>query len=395
MNNIYIDKQKGIILPVVLIFFSFLMLLGVTFVTVSGFQVSQSMNQVDRSQAYYLAKSGAETISEYINIKAEEETDLDTFFKTIETTNFKDVEFKNVSNTFSDIRLVLNIKVEVYEKDQKDYIKINALAEVRESNAKVELLLEVISQKTGVLGDGVAVIVVENELTANNIDIKNEFIDKQDKEDYPSPFFPSGIIIDIADYSDQTFSVFNEIRTIGENVYYNKIEIDSQNDNKKGVLNINADGSTYKNTRIIRVNELVINGEINITSENDSKVIIYVEDSLVFGQNKRVEVNVDGNPDDLMILYAGNDEITVKNIMDYNGLLYAPNSSLNLKNKADIKGSVVVNSLSAVGSNASIDGQNVSFEIFSEFLNGQNMGNGGGFKIMYADNPWNMGDADE
>jgi len=69
----YLQNQKGAIIPLVLMVFMVLMLLGVTAISISSADNSNSIYQEYKTQAYYLAKSGADTMASYLIEKSHHE----------------------------------------------------------------------------------------------------------------------------------------------------------------------------------------------------------------------------------------------------------------------------------------------------------------------------------
>jgi hypothetical protein len=62
----YLQNQNGAIIPLVLIVFMVLMVLGVSAISISNADQRHSIYQDHKTQAYYLAKSGADTMASYL-----------------------------------------------------------------------------------------------------------------------------------------------------------------------------------------------------------------------------------------------------------------------------------------------------------------------------------------
>jgi len=64
--NKYLQNQKGMVIPLTLMVFMVVMILGVTVLSISDSDYRHSMIQEQSTQAYYLAKSGAQTMATYL-----------------------------------------------------------------------------------------------------------------------------------------------------------------------------------------------------------------------------------------------------------------------------------------------------------------------------------------
>jgi len=117
MNAKTINNQKGIILPLVLLFVVVSTILGLAALNASSADMRHGLHNENKLQAYYLAKSGAQTLAEYI-INLSYHSDFD------EMDQFLD----RISNNMSDEAFVkdgsLRIKTIRHELDGQDILDI-------------------------------------------------------------------------------------------------------------------------------------------------------------------------------------------------------------------------------------------------------------------------------
>lgn len=374
MRNRSVRKNKGIILPVVLIFFSVLMLMGVTVVAMGGNQVSGSMSQVNRSQAYYLARSGAESFADHLLNKSK-------------TGSYDEVKsiLTAVEGKSSSVESIgggeVSIKVERVEDEEKTNLNIISTAEYNgsTSEATISLLLKeksTVETVTIPSFNNKAVVIVDNVVpTFDKKKITVSSIVAGSKSAYPAIIVPNDLhLVKKADIVMSGESV-----TISSDGYYDLIEM-----NKHSVLNFNLNN----NTMIIRVKKLVLNGDVNLIKPmTKGKLIIFVDEELIIGTQNKIDVNLESDPSRLGIFYNGKNSIVNKNKLSFNGLLYAPNAQVDLGTHSDINGALVVHDLSIVNQ-ATITSTNDSFKIPDEIVSTIEKS----ITLDFDENPWGKGE---
>ncbi len=128
----YINNQKGMTLPLVITVFMVAMILGASVVTMSGSDNMLSIHQDHKTQAYYLAKSGAETMAKYI-------IDKSTSDSFIVTSQFLD----SISNKTSTAAGVENgsIVIQTVKRTESGQDKLDLISTATYGNASETVIL--------------------------------------------------------------------------------------------------------------------------------------------------------------------------------------------------------------------------------------------------------------
>lgn len=371
MSNNY-KNQKGIILPVVLIFFSVLMLLGVTFVSVSGFQVSQSMSQVNRSQAYYLAKSGAEVFADYLNGNISNEEDIDQFIGQV-------VELKIPTSVVNGG----NVQIYVYKDEVAKSVKIVSKAEYRKEISEVSLELKyknITLAENIVIPQGKVLVVVNNDEFIKSddfISLKNKINDEGiDKTSHVSEEqVPKLVIPEISNKIYGNDGKDNDL-TIYEDTEIMNLSIKN---------NLYIDFKDQAQTIILYIRKLEIKGNLNLinTTEN-SRLILFVDELTTSPQSK---FNIDGNPNQLIL--APTENLDFSNKVEITGVIYAPDKIIGIPNIFTLNGSLITHSVTLQNNADKITMDN-KIEINLPIEELPTVSNN--FELFFADNPWIAGD---
>lgn len=390
MRNRLLGKQKGMILPVVLIFFSVLMLLGVTIVSVGGNQVSGSMNQVNRSQAYYLAKSGAESFAEHLveSSKSLQYGDMNQLLDIVKGVGKTSVEGGEIS---------LNI-IEDIDDSGKPVIRIISTANYNRAEAEATVVLA-LNKTTSGIGNGpiinnAALLLVSdnNSITPMKVkggakiigDVYVNFtkddsirLEGGDKSITGGNFYiPIGTSIEeLTNVGYGTYKTFitSQIKThnetfsitvpniptvpilpskpdiivsgkkdltISESGTYNNILIESNN-----TLIVDL-----KNTEVeIRVKNLSLSGKIQIINAGASgKLKVYVEDTL---DTNYGSMNMNTNSGLLSIYYMSAKKLNIASDITINGSIFIKQADLTISGGAKVKGTIV-----SLGKNITLSG---------------------------------------
>lgn len=113
-NSQPIKNNKGAALALVIMLMGVLSVLGITMLTISLAENKQAIYQVNKTQAYYLARSGAEAVAEHI---IESSSSDDIMDKTSKPTQLGNGTFK-VSVTKEDEDIVIKSTGEVHKVNQ-------------------------------------------------------------------------------------------------------------------------------------------------------------------------------------------------------------------------------------------------------------------------------------
>jgi len=334
-------KQNGVILPVVLIFFSVLMLLGITFVSVGGFQITQSRSQVERSKLYYVAKSGADTFAEYL-------VDLPDTYKEVYPDTYNETTMSFIDGIIG--KGFIEMELENFEYDGKLEIRVDSVSAdtitilskaTREKHA-AEVSVNLHYRKSGsikVSGDN-TVILIDNEYSTGIVHppsgqhqyISEEDVIEKTKMDYPVvENFPEG---------EMTGNLTAGSVNIDQNAFYDTIDID-----KKDTLTININNFINKDDSVyIAVRTLIVDGSIRINNPHNKKIYLFVREHLMMAENGKPEI-VNDDSNNFVLMYNGSDHIiSENNSIDFTGVLYAPNAGAALKNQSDFTGVAIVDS---------------------------------------------------
>ena len=324
-------KHSGIILPVVLIFFSVLMLLGVTIISTSGFQVKQSMSQVNRSQAYYLAKSSAEVFAEHLLVTTQE-LNTTTIEQYLEE-NYIDI----IGNAIISDDLFNEAEIELsFNKVTDNMYQITSIAEYKGESVSVKLNLAY--NKDVLFSDGEEIIIKANThfVIVNNNDtykvLESEFGSKAvvEKSENSLPNLEVPIIkkeyknIEIDNKS--TYKIF-------EDTLINELVIKNE-----GILEIDF---KTKDTIVIHVKDFDFKGKITLRNTSmNTRLILFVD---TFKATSNSIINEGGYPNHVLLVPTNN--MTFNNNFDLTGIIYAPDKILSFGNNIDIKGVIIAHDI--------------------------------------------------
>ncbi|MFW5988232.1 MAG: DUF7305 domain-containing protein [bacterium] len=169
------------------------------------------------------------------------------------------------------------------------------------------------------------------------------------KQEYPEAVFPS-YPDDLEDRD--TFNGKKKNWLIDEDGEYNQIKVD-----KNETLKIDMKNGD----RTIRVKNLNIrNGHIELINKSeDSKLNLYVDNVFSPGTNNdRVILNKNGDSDEVMLYYAGNQNLVLENDTEINGSIFVKQSDVSFEGGSKIRGNLISN------------GDNVTFSGGSAINNG-------------------------
>lgn len=161
-------------------------------------------------------------------------------------------------------------------------------------------------------------------------------INYTEKIDYPEVKFP--------DFPQLTSRNSVEIKgnknsSINKDGYYEKIKLNGSNDL---IINRKNEDNDYED-RVIRVNNLDIQqGNVKFAnSDGEGKLIIYVEDSITFGGSSTF--GSWEQKENVIIHYAGDDDINFKGSTKFYGSLNVKNADINLGGSNAVNGHIFSN----------------------------------------------------
>lgn len=403
MRKKLLGNQKGSVLMMVLVSLVVLSIFSISAISIFNADFRHALHQEKKTQAYYLARSGAETLASYLiynpdNLTTSERQALvNTLFngKISSQVKIKEVEDRDFLKDGS-------IVIATQKVDNN--LKITATGTYRGVSEKVSVTLDVESKSGGTLpqmdmalfavGNGTAtnpMIKLEgsaqiegsigtNTTGKNSIQFDwstgisngtlsigpganiNEVI--QTKRT-PSEHIPGGInsLPAIRTYPMPVFPSFPEELPVPSNPNFTTSWVQGE------YYLINADGkyntieATSNRTitfdlgggdRIIRVKNLDINqGHIVLknTGEN-GRLIFYVENSFNLGGSSKI--NEGGDSERVMVYYAGSGAIDFGGNTSYVGNIFVNSADIYIKGSGGITGHIVTNGTSVnISGNAS------------------------------------------
>jgi len=120
----------------------------------------------------------------------------------------------------------------------------------------------------------------------------------------------------------------NDERYVSDGGRFNRIKI-----NNNGKLVVYLDGDT-----VVRTTTMSIGNNAVIELQGPGRLLLYIDRDFDMGNN--AVINNNGKPNELIVLYSG-DEITVVNNAFFKGGIYAPSATVYIGNNAKVIGSIV------------------------------------------------------
>lgn len=312
-------NQKGMALVLVIMVMFVLTIFGVTLLTISLAEKKQIAHQDKRMQAYYLAKSGADTVASYIlknPKKAQELIDAGESNTNSQLSNgtFK-VDAIPISGT-NDVKVKATGYVGGIENTTNVIIRRLSFKEILDKTIYTNSDLDI--QEMVVTGDiqsGGSIKWGAN-YTGTAYPYEERCIDNV------NPFYTPSL-------SAPDYEVKNKLEEIDSSTEYSKLSIANN-----GILNIIANDKTI----IIKVNELDIKGRLNIYSTGKGIVEIYVNNSITVTTNGIIN---NTHPKNLFV-YLNKDSIFhIQANMDFNGYIFGPEATVMIQSaKSTINGAI-------------------------------------------------------
>ncbi len=337
------------------------------------------MSQVDRSQAHYLARSGAETFAQYIvnastKLEYNEMNDLlnSIIDKPSAETGISNgkvsIEVKNVnSNGIEVLRIISRAQFKSATSESSVDLKFkrtagggntvpsfsseaivivsdNSGVPMKITNGKItgDVYINMTADNSIYLAGG------ENSVTGGDFyipagtNIQNltnvgygtysTFIKTPIKQynntlSYPIPKLPS---LPVLEKRTNVTVSGSDTKTISASGLFDKISIESNT-----TLKIDLKNSEME----IRVKDLSVSGKIEIINAGtNGKLKLYVENSLALNYG---HINYNNSPDALTLYYLGGSNLKIASDFKLNGNIFINSSDLIISGGAQIKGSIV------------------------------------------------------
>lgn len=349
-----IEDERGSLLVTVLMIGLILIILSTALATLSLSEIKDTAASRDKTQAYYVARSGVEaTVQKLMNMTNLEKKNIR--FPTSFTGNIGAHEYLvELTGSLEEIKIESTGKVNAREETVTHILKgdIN-------SSTEVELDMAVFAQENIIL-DGSAKIhgdIVMNATKPGSIDLagggtgingdiyigpggdKEKFLKKPDWMDfdvkkihnlpsqrvYSSPTMPN-FPENLFSYGNITLGG-NDSYTISEDGYFNEIKIMS---NTRLTIDVGSE------ERIIRVKRLNIEqGYIDI--KGTGKLKIYVDEYFYV----KGFINQKGNSEQVTIYYNGDNKVTISNETKMAANFYSGSANLSITGSGGLKGNII------------------------------------------------------
>jgi len=312
-------NEQGAALVTALLVMLVLTLLGTVIAFTAATEGRQSVRYSDKTQAYYLARSGAEAASEYIIKYYDPENSLEDFVEGIDLENFIE------EGTIEDISITAT------ENEQTKILETTAsYNDVRES-VKVELVgrggLGILDYAIFSKSEDVELDLGNNQTVEGPIGSKSTIdFGNNDEGDFEYDENLTDII-----FPELDNSVFDN-REDRERIHNEEITIDTDGEDKyltiEGITSnrdIIVDGGGTLHLKV--EDEFKFSGSGELITENESKVIIYVDNDID-------EVILNGGP-------------------SLNAFIFAPGSKVKWAGGANetIKGGIIAKEFEGANSN--------------------------------------------
>lgn len=325
-----IKNRKGSILIMTLLIFVVLMIFG-TFIL--GFMVNEnkmSLNHQYKTQAYYIARSGAVAVEAAILEMDEEE------IKKVGEELEKGTSIKVRNIDFDGI-------AEVELKKDNDKLIIISKAIVGDMNNTVTKILD--SEAVGnqinldfALFGGSRIAISGNPNINGKIgtnqaensgvtinDKKNFVVEYEQDKTYPNIIFPT--ICDIKNESDELV-----VTSISKSTFYKNSSIKFGSNGSQLVINTNNENIDLAVKGLTIDNDIAINGT--------GKVRIFIEETLQIPKNPHINKN--GDRDNLDIIFYGG-QLNIQTNPKIWGDFLVNNSAVNISSNPEIYGSIFAN----------------------------------------------------
>lgn len=354
-----IKSEKGMAIPLVLIVLVVLALLGTALWQYSMSEIKNVAGEEDSMQAFYVARSGAESVARHIRLNPNDAEEI-----------FKGDDFAE-SNVFPMEHEYLgeigNVKV-LLERVDEDKLEVIGIGEVNGIEKSVTIVLELIEFPAP---DAVVVTTSSNHvnfhqnMTVNGsivaggpVTLPNSF-DNNQYTSTPNYPFPEDYFKRVEVPED--YDVHESSRTVGNNQTFTieggkHYQIDSLTN--RGTINFDFSNGTDKAILVVTDLELRNNSEINILGTGI--VEIYIRNTAIM-HNPKILFPEGAQ---LQFFLAEGCDVSLNGNVQFEGLFYGPyNTHVRMQSNTSVLGAMIVGTLSGQGGNNHIGaaGTNISY----------------------------------
>ena len=324
----YLNNQKGMAVPLVLVFMVVLMLLGTALMQFNTADAIQVARDQSKMQAHYLARSGTDATASWV-LKNATPGQIDVMFPESISDNIGDLdkgEFKVRITGYSGGPMI--IKSTGQTGDVSDVVSLTLKQMALFDNAiwargnlnftgTVDIYGSVESVGTVSIGGNAS---VTGDAVSNSI------------RDYPEPKFPGeeGSNIGALPVHSDIDVKNNDTLIITSSYKFNKITV------RNGGTLIFAPPSNIN----IEVNEIDMKGTMQVVG---SRVMLFINNDADFSGEVIAE------PKNLIILLRAGSSIKLPGNAVFNGFIYGPNATINLNGTPGYNGAIIGNVVSTVG----------------------------------------------
>ncbi|WP_423189171.1 pilus assembly PilX N-terminal domain-containing protein [Alkalibacterium sp. f15] len=390
----FMKKDEGSGLILALMTLMVLSVLGASLgaITIGSFKLGD-INRDDNS-AYYIAEAGANVAFEELEkdvLKVYKESDESNFFQNVNSVAIE-VAKKMNSNVdklytfepqFGDQPTVTVVINQVEESDSVIY-EIISTGEVAGKKRSVSKSVEVNWVQKG--RDTVhalpippkdAAIIIRETVTFRNNSVVTGLIYLENENQLIDYYRVSHngknnqkLILGNIDWSayDNVINSFPSQPNHSKTMSYNgesTLVISENTFISSMTINSNISIDTQGKTLFLIVDNLLVNGNINVVG--DGKLNVYVTNILNFNSNN-LQINKDGNTNQINFLYSGDPEVVIANNAEFNGSLFLKKSNLQIDNNLTVKGAIIsgenfitINNNSAISSTIFAPFSNIEF----------------------------------
>ncbi len=392
----HLRNERGGALPIVLIILVVFSIYGVSLLSISVADSKHANFQEDRTQAYYLARSGAEALSSYIvnNLENLTQEEREAFIDSIDNKTSSPTKLNPADGGYFEVRLVKSeAELTIYatgvieDSNIRETVTLKLLREVipgetpdpiptfdmaffatasgTQSNPAIKMSGSTTikgSVGTNTTGDRSIQLAWSNYMRDGVLYIgpdadPNSVVQGPQKltthipsgvqslaevREYPMPVFPE-FPTGLPPRGDlRTVWIEGEFYPIYNDGYYNEIAgIEGR------TITIDLGGGD----RIIRVKNLNISqGFVKLQNIGENgRLIFYVEDSFTMGGSSTI--NQGGSIDRVMIYYAGSATVNLGDNTRHVGNIFVKDAPINIANSGGIIGNII-----SGGSNINVSG---------------------------------------
>ncbi|MBU3177513.1 hypothetical protein KPL47_14335 [Clostridium estertheticum] len=366
-RNRRLQKRKGSSLLIVLAIASILVILSAAVGTGVVWEANNARNQEKKTQAYYIARSGAAATAKWLENMTDAEASK--FNALTFPLNSKNNVFKNGTYdiTINKIDQQLFVESVGRVKSGTSYVTDTVTSVLKSEASNI-----VASIKTSIFGvDGVninspikgdigtnstnagAIYYNGNYLTGDiyipsagdlkkivtKVSWAGDLVIKRADNEYQEPTYP----INPGSPLNKGSVTISTPTSIDANSYYDNINIVS---NTTLTINIGEGDNT------LSIKNLFLSGNIKINGTG--RLRLYVEGLILTGYGSNLNSDTDSKN---LILYYNGSSLTLDNGVKFNATIYAPNTNIDLEGGATINGSIVGKTVKT-GNNAQVIYQN-------------------------------------